>query len=1331
LFRIHSVDYFGLLIETIYKHGGDIIKFAGDAMLVVWPIDRPGLSEMVLLSCQCAKELLESMSSYEVEGTGCVLRLHIGVGAGEISGIHIGGTNHQLEFFISGQVLEQVSSCEKIASPGEVCVSEAAWTLVEKGRMNGSKKSKDPYPIYRLDSIEIPASLPEALEILVTTDMEAFLKAYIPPAVTRHVISGAKRWLAELRNVSVIFLNLTTPFKENKLPELQQAFIKMQTSIYKYEGTVRQFMIDDKGSVLIAGFGLPPFSHEDDATRAVECALDIYDTLQKLQIPCSIGVTSGKAFCGDVGSSKRREYAMVGDIVNLSARLMVAAKTNILCDMDTYEGSRHSPRIHYERLEEIRVKGKSNPIAVFQPSKVRRSGVLTRTLTSRMMLDIFGREEELQILKSCLNSIKQLNRPASDRLSVSPVTRLFIRTPVIIFEGSEGVGKTRLVRFVEHAMLESKLPVFVGYGDQLNNSTQFHAWQDIFQAALDDQGHLPPSTINELGKELVPLLNPILGLSLEETNSIKQMSGQQRSETTQVLLMKLLHILAQPGSLLILENAHWLDSASWGLALSACQQLDGVLIVIALRPIKNQSFQLSRIIHLPGSIYFCLKNLSQEDIAKMVAKRLNLKKVPETIMRTVYAKGQGNPFITEEIVEAILDLGTLQITKSGECVVTPEIEAAITRVPDSVAGLLTSKMDKLSPSQQIVLKVASVIGDLFPVRTVSVLLPNETDKSNIKQDLNSLERVGMIVKESPEPNLTYSFSNNLLKDVVYNLMLFSQKREIHKNIADHYQKESPGNTSFYPILAYHYKHAEEDQQALDFYLKSGSSSLYQFANKEAVNFFTEAVQLTEKMKMPITVESISMMRKLGQAYYNLGQLEKADEYLRKASGLMGIQVPAPGEKVKSIRNAGQLTFSVDKEKLKNSELSHRKREAVIVLLALAKVNLYACNKAIASFCAGLALQLSIGSVGPLLGESYALSALISAVSCDLKTAESYLAKGMEAAGKQLDVQKTVLQMQGMLFAGQAEWNKAIDSFTKAIEAAKTVGDLRTFEESVVFLATVFYLQGDMQQSFTKTKEALESAVLRGDIQTQLLSLNAQARNLFALGEFEKCFKCLEEINIAFESIGVTDLSVEANYYALWALMNLRMGELEDCWKAANLSLNVLSKIEPTIYFTFSSYAFLAETFVLLLQQPKLFNKEITKSKIAACCKKSLQLLEKFAESFVFATPRSMLWRAVMYHADGKSSKAEKIWPKCLESSVALGMHYEESLIAFEKGRCASSVSSESGKQDTDRANNIFPAIQSRLVNISPQLKQQTSLQTMKIFSNKSLPPSLPENPPLM
>ena len=79
--------------------------------------------------------------------------------------------------------------------------------------------------------------------------------------------------------------------------------------------------LDDKGASLVAAFGLPPLAHEDDAIRAGRAALAIRERLSLMQVRHSTGIAAtGMAFCGIVGSAMRREYTMIGDVVNLSAR---------------------------------------------------------------------------------------------------------------------------------------------------------------------------------------------------------------------------------------------------------------------------------------------------------------------------------------------------------------------------------------------------------------------------------------------------------------------------------------------------------------------------------------------------------------------------------------------------------------------------------------------------------------------------------------------------------------------------------------------------------------------------------------------------------------------------------------------------------------------------------------------------------------------------------------------------------------------------------------------------------------------------------------------------
>jgi hypothetical protein len=78
------------------------------------------------------------------------------------------------------------------------------------------------------------------------------------------------------------------------------------SSLFLQEGCIRQFLVDDKGAVLVAIFGVPPFVHEDDALRGVKAGLELHNMLLQRGMQSSVGVTSGEVFCGSVGSADRQ-----------------------------------------------------------------------------------------------------------------------------------------------------------------------------------------------------------------------------------------------------------------------------------------------------------------------------------------------------------------------------------------------------------------------------------------------------------------------------------------------------------------------------------------------------------------------------------------------------------------------------------------------------------------------------------------------------------------------------------------------------------------------------------------------------------------------------------------------------------------------------------------------------------------------------------------------------------------------------------------------------------------------------------------------------------------
>ena len=170
--------------------------------------------------------------------------------------------------------------------------------------------------------------------------------------------------------------------------QIQSVVASVQEAVYHYGGGNIRISGDEKGAVLVTAFGLPPLSHDDDPRRAVRSALMMQKGLARLGLSGSMGITTGRVFCGSVGNERRGEYTMVGSVVNLAARLMGAAKGSIFCDQATCKAT--EKELVYEHLKQIQLKGLRERIRVAKPTGETRS-----TLRSKIILVGRGKERAL------------------------------------------------------------------------------------------------------------------------------------------------------------------------------------------------------------------------------------------------------------------------------------------------------------------------------------------------------------------------------------------------------------------------------------------------------------------------------------------------------------------------------------------------------------------------------------------------------------------------------------------------------------------------------------------------------------------------------------------------------------------------------------------------------------------------------------------------------------------------------------------------------------------------------------------------------------------------
>ena len=1225
-------DFFGRLNTLILDHGGDIVSFAGDSVFALWQGGAPA----VKLAAQCA--LAAQRALYRSDhGEGLLLRMRMVVAAGEVTIATVGGHNDQWHCLMTGAPLAAIGAGLAQTEPGAVVLDPAAAIAI--GAASQCTSLANGYA--HLGGLNDASALPAVSQVLPDADAVSALRRYIAQPVLEQLDAGHADWLGEYRRATTLFVRITGIDGANALERLHSATLAVQTVVARFEGTFHRAIVDDKGTNMLCVWGIPGRAHEDDPARALSAALALRAALRESQFICGIGVTTGRLMCGLSGGGPRYEYTVAGDAVNLAARLMVAAGDDIRCDEATMAAARAA--VDCEALPAIKVKGRSAALPVWRPISAavgtRQSASTTRFL---------GRRSEIEHLRMQLQHLCDG------------------RGAVVAIEGEPGVGKSQLVAALEREAAAAGVAFLIGHADGIEHATTYFAWREILRQILDQHAAHDNDARRAWLENLcapvpalqawLPLLNDVLPLGFHEPAAIRRMSEQARAESTLELLLHVLHeATAAKPVVIVLEDAHWLDSMSWILAARLKQREAALLLVLATRsghmPAADEAREL-----LAAAQRLNLATFSREDTAALVCDRLGVDALPDEVLTLIYERTDGHPLFSEELAYSLRDSGYL-VLRDGRCLIAGGDASVDARnLPATVEGIIASRVDRLDTGEQLTLKVASVLGRGFAARALCELHPMRPDPAVIARQLEQFVALDLVHAQAAGSTADYQFKHIITQEVTYGLLAFAQRRQLHRAAAGWFERAHAADLSVaYPLLAHHWTRAGDAPKAFRYLHLAGEQAFRRYAKSEAAAFLDEALAL--QVEAP-PAKRAACERLLGFSRLWLGHVEQSAVHIRSSLATLGQRIPQSRAQL-ALGTLWQLTLGV-----RNHFLGRRfiRRKAAAVPPAEFAESMIRYSH-IAWFRADIPLSFYMSLRCLNLAERAQQSAETALIYGVLTNGAGALpAHGLARRYRDLSLQaarvlgEPGIDSQVLLFvslyeAGCASWSDCMERVQRAERLSREIGDVRRAEECTVMLGYLHLHTGDIDAAQRCYENAATSARRRGDRQTTGWGLLGCARVQLRRGRPESALAALNEA-----APTVSDRLGGVELHGLLALAYLHSGQKASSLQAARAGLQTLLEARPVSFTTLTGTAGVAESLRVLAAQTGHQDRALARE-----ARQALKLLNRFARIFPIGEPQRYLQQGHQWNAAGRAKRALKCWQKAADAAARLQMPYDQAL----------------------------------------------------------------------
>jgi class 3 adenylate cyclase/tetratricopeptide (TPR) repeat protein len=807
---------FGELVEIVLLEHGDLLRFGGDAVLVMFTGDGH-----VGRACRAAVDMSEAIG--HVETPGDPLGISIGLASGEVVIDRVGSISQEL--IVSGPTIDRMLAAESAASSGEIGIGEELAAMLPDDVVGegggGSILLDDP------DLAELLDDLPE-VRVSEGVEPDVFISPDLRDRLTLSLQEGQHR-TATIGFIKVSGLAALDDGERNEA--LGRLFGSVIDRCGANAVSYLASDVDKDGVKFILAAGVPNRVRTKDGLASA--LFEIISSEHHLEV--SGGSAYGAVFAGDLGAPGRRCYTVMGDTVNLAARLAAAAPPGQVFTT-AMALDRTAAVFESTELGPIALKGKSMEIR-----PIRLDALNAHADEETIHGEVIGRSAEIASIKRLVDA-----GLGGDGI-------------VVLLTGETGMGKGTIAAAATEGRAEINTRLrctdrWEGIHGIARRLVQLILGSaDVYTAAGLERAVV---SIDPTLAPWVPLVGDVLGIEIDPTEQTSSLPAEAYLLRLHEAVVRLLTAsLGGRPAVLRVEDAGFADETSVGLLEALSHAVSGHPWVMIITSTEPPSWIP------PDTTTVRVEHLDADRSRRFVLEVLGEHTLPAPIIDEIVQRAAGRPAALRELTLSAQDGGA---------------------VPETIEAAALAQIDRLDDRDRQLLSYASVFGMDARIDLLATLLP---EMATALEDPESWGRLEAFIDTEVVGRIR--FRDAIHRDVAYRILPHQRRMSAHAMAAEAIERRARRRPErFVAELAYHFHLAERWEKSWEYNRMAAEKAAKGQAPLQAIRVLERALDAADHLELP-PPDRAEVHRRLGDAFERAGMFDQAVEAYEQAATDLG------------------------------------------------------------------------------------------------------------------------------------------------------------------------------------------------------------------------------------------------------------------------------------------------------------------------------------------------------------------------------------------------------------------------------------------------------------